>query len=139
LVGLLGREQCGLERIEVFGDVAEFDHVPPVGAEAGDRVGRVGEVCAAIDRDLVVVEHHDQVPEPEVTCHRCCFVTDAFHQAAVAGHDVGAVIDGVSTEAGAEVGLSNGHADAVGDALAERSGGDLDAGGVADLGVARRR
>ena len=30
------------------------------------------------------------------------------------------------------------HADRVGEALAERAGGDLDAGGVADLGVARR-
>ena len=41
-------------------------------------------------------------------------------------------------ERGGEAALGHGHADGVGDALAERAGGGLDAGGVAELGVTRR-
>ena len=44
----------------------------------------------------------------------------------------------VGAEAVAQAALGDGHADGVGEALAERTGGDLDAGGVAGLGVAGR-
>ena len=44
----------------------------------------------------------------------------------------------LAAEAGPQPPLGDRHADRVGDALAERPGGDLDARGVAGLGVARR-
>ena len=68
---------------------------------------------------------------------------DALLHAAVAGDDVDVVVErrlarrGVGVEQPALAAGGHGHADAVGDALAERAGGDLDAGGVAVLGVAR--
>ena len=55
-----------LERVEVVGDVAEFDDVPAVGPEAGGHVVVGGQVGRAVDRDLVVVEDADQVAEPEM-------------------------------------------------------------------------
>jgi hypothetical protein len=63
-------------------------------------------------------------------------LADAFHQAAVAGQHIGVVIDEIVAELGVELALGDGHADGVGDALAERAGGGLDAGGVAIFGVA---
>ena len=65
-------------------------------------------------------------------------MADALHQAAVAGDHEGVVVDDVGAEPGAQVGFGDRHADGVGEPLAERPGGDLDAGGVADLGVAGR-
>ena len=64
-------------------------------------------------------------------------MADALHEAAVAGDDEGVVVDELGAEAGPQPALGHGHADAVGEALAERAGGDLDAGGVVHLGVAR--
>ena len=48
------------------------------------------------------------------------------------------VVGQLRAEAGPEVALCNGHADAVGDALTERAGGDLDASRMSDLGMAGR-
>ena len=67
-------------------------------------------------------------------------VRDALHQVAVAGDHEGAVVDDLvprAVEARGEVPLGERHADGVGEALAERPGGGLDARGVAVLGVAR--
>ena len=68
--------------------------------------------------------------------HRSCLVADAFHQASVAGDDIGEVIDQVAAELGGKVMFRHRHADRIGDALAERTGGGLDAAGVSSLGVA---
>ena len=68
-------------------------------------------------------------------------MADAFHQAAVAEEDVGAVVDdvvAVAIELGGEQLLGERHADRVGEALAERAGRRLDAGRDADLRMARR-
>ena len=61
---------------------------------------------------------------------------NAFHQAAVAGQHIGVVVDEVVAEGGVQDALGERHADAVGEALAERAGGRLDAGGVAVFGMA---
>ena len=67
----------------------------------------------------------------------------AFLHAAVTGDDVDVMVErrlarrGVGVEQAAFAAGRHGHADAVGHALPERSGGDLDAGGVPVLGVAR--
>ena len=63
-------------------------------------------------------------------------VADALHQAAVAGDDVGVVVDQLVAEAGGQVALGQRHADRVGEALAQRPGRGLDAERVAVLGVA---
>ena len=47
------------------------------------------------------------------------------------------VVHCVGSESGAQVGLGDGHADGIGEALAKRTGGDLDAGGVADFRMTR--
>ena len=53
-------------------------------------------------------------------------VADALHQAAVAGDDVGVVVDEVVAEAGIQHALGERHADGVGEPLPERPGGGLD-------------
>ena len=116
------------------------DHLPAVGFEA--LGGVVGEpaVDVAVDRNVVVVVEGDQLAEAPGAGERAGLVRDAFHQAAVAEEDIGVVVDDVvagAVELGGEDLLGERHADRVGDALAERAGGGLDAGGVAVFGVAR--
>ncbi len=63
---------------------------------------------------------------------------DAFHEIAVAADDVGVVVDDLGFAGvvdGAEVFFSDGEADGFGEALAERAGGDFNAGGFAVLRV----
>ena len=62
----------------------------------------------------------------------------ALHEAAVAGDDIGVVIDELLAEAGRKHALGERHADRVGEPLAERAGGGLDAVRVAALGMAGR-
>ena len=52
---------------------------------------------------------------------------DAFHQAAVADEAIGAVIHQGLAEAGGHHAFGQGHADGIGETLAERAGGGLDA------------
>ncbi len=66
---------------------------------------------------------------------------DSLHQATVAEEDPGAVIDNLVAGPVEFIGqqlLGHGHADSVGDALAERAGGGLDARRVAVFRMARR-
>ncbi len=153
-VGLLGRavaddglggDQGGLVRAlrgdqglldGVLVEAVDLDGVPAAGLEAGDLVGRVGVGDAAVDGDVVVVPDHRQLVELEVPGERDGFLRDAFHQATVAGDHPGAVIDEVGAELGGELGFGDGEADGVGEALAERAGGGLDAVGVAVFGMA---
>ena len=133
----LGGEERLLERIAVIGDLAEVLDVPAVGLEPlADLVGR-GELGRTVDRDPVVVEHDVQPTEAEVAGERGGFVADALHEAAVAGNRPRVVVDEAGTEALAQHPLGDGHPHGVGEALAERSGGHLDARRVARLGMAR--
>ena len=66
-------------------------------------------------------------------------VGDPLHEAAVAGDHEGVVVLGLGTESGAQTGFGDRHADCIGEALAERPGGDLDPCGVTRFGVAGRR
>ena len=66
-------------------------------------------------------------------------VADALLEVAVGADGEDVVVEQVGAEAGPEVGLGERDADAVGDPLAERSGGHLDPRGVPVLGVPRRR
>ncbi len=77
-------------------------------------------------------------PRPQMAGQRGGLVADALHQAAVAGDDVGVVVDQLVAEAGGEMALGQRHADRVGEALAQRPGRGLDAEGVPVLGMAGR-
>ncbi len=129
-----GSAQCGGDRIRIV--AVDLDGVPARGLEAGglvvgDRQGR-----RPVDRDAIVVEEDDELAEAQMACERDRFLADAFHEAAVASDHVGVVVDDVVAEPGIEQALRQRHADRGGDALAERAGGRLDAGGVAELGMA---
>ena len=66
-----------------------------------------------------------------MTGERDRFLADAFHQVAVGGEHVGLVIDDAGAEFRRQMALGDRHADRVGEALAERAGGGLDAGRMA--------
>jgi hypothetical protein len=136
----LGLVDGGVEGLGVMA-VHVGDDLPAVGFEAARRV--VGEPAfdVAVDGDAVVVPEGGQLAQAPGAGERAGLVRDAFHQAAVAEEGVGAVVDDLvagPVELGGEQFFRHGHADGVGDALAERAGGGLDARRVAVLGVARR-
>ncbi len=116
-----------LERVAVVGDLAEVHDVPAVGLEPLADVVAVGERGVAVDGDVVVVVDADQVAEALVPGERRRLVTDALHEAAVAGDHERVVVDHVVAELRAQAALGDRHADCVGEALTERTGGDLDA------------
>src|ERR1700684_1987956 len=68
------------------------------------------------------------------------FLSDAFHEIAIAANRVCMVIDDVvarAIEASGEPCLGDGHADAVSETLTKRAGGDFNTRRVAALGMAR--
>ena len=79
------------------------------------------------------------MPRPRVPASEQALAGDAFHQAAVAGEDVGVVVNqrqAVAVVARRHVAFGNGEADCGGDTLAKRPGGELNAGCVVVFGVA---
>ena len=129
-----------VDRVDVVA-VDVGDHVPAVGLEAPGRVVDEPGRDRAVDRDAVVVVERDQLVQLPGAGERAGLVADAFHQAAVADEDVGVVVDdrvAVAVELGGEQLFGQRHADRVGQALAERAGGGLDAGRDVDFGMARR-
>jgi hypothetical protein len=116
------------------------DDVPAVGFKALGGVVGVPVFDVAVDRDAVVVPEGDQLAELPGAGQRAGFVRDAFHHAAVTHERVGVVVDDAVVglvEFGGKDLFRHRHADGVGDALAERAGGGLDAGRVAVFGMAR--
>ncbi len=111
-------------------------HVPARRFEAHLLVHRGRYVGGAVDGDLVVVPHHDQVAKPVVAGEVDRLVAHAFHQAAIAGDHVGVVIHQIVPVAGVRHPLGERHADSGREALAERPGGHLDPLGVAVFRVA---
>ncbi len=74
-----------------------------------------------------------------MTGERDRFLADAFHQVAVGCEHIGAMVDDVVAEHRRKMGFGNGHADGIGEALAERSSRGLDAGRDEILRMARRQ
>ncbi len=111
---------------------------PARGLEPRQLVIRTAQRGRSVDRNLVVVEQHDQPLEPEVPGERNRLVAEAFHQAAVARDHIGIVIDEIVAEAGVHQPLGERHADRGRDALPERAGGGLDPRRMAIFGMARR-
>ena len=145
LPGLLERGPQLLEVLLVAGAVigpVDAVHVPAVGGVArGDVLGE-GDVGVALDGDVVVVVDQRQVAEPLRAGDRGGLGGDALLQVAVAADAVDLVVEralarsGVGVEETALAAGRHSHADGVPDALPERAGGGLDAGGVPVLRVA---
>ena len=140
-LGLLLRRPDGLvEQRQVVG-VADAHDVPVVRHEARRHVVAEGQPRVALDGDVIIIINPDEVAEPQVAGERRGLLRHAFHQAAVAGDGVDAVIDDLVTWAvkvRCQPSLGYRHADGIRHALAERPCGGLDAGRQAVLGVAGR-
>ena len=137
-----GRLDGGRDRLHVVA-VGHALGVPAVRLEArGDILGP-GHLRRAVELDEVVVIQDDELAESQVAGQARRFGRHALLEIAVRGDDVGPVIDDravgtVGVELGGESALGDGHADRVGQALAERTGRGFDAGRQAVLRVARR-
>ncbi len=86
---------------------------------------------------LLLSQSTTSLDELQMPGERDRLLAHAFHQTAVAGDDVSAVIDEIAIARGEKL-LGDRHADSHGEALPERPGGRLDAGRVAIFGMARR-
>ena len=115
--------------------------VPAVGLEALRAVlGGEAQRRRAVERDVVVVVEVDQAAEAELAGERRGLGGDALHEVAVGDDRVDVVVLDLGPERLAQELLGHRHADAVGEALAERPGRDLDARRdvhAVALGVAR--
>ena len=133
-----GGPSRGLEHVEVVRLLADVLDVPAVGGESLRGVVAQGELGRTVDRDVVVVVEDRQAVEPEESGERGGLVADALFEAAVPGDHPGAVIDQFLAVVAAQNPLGEGHADPVGDALAEGAGRDLDGRRAAALRVTGR-
>ena len=136
-LGLARRGQDGLDVLAVVHTLG----MPAVGAVARQHVLGERDVRAAVDRDAVVIPVRDDLPELQVPGHGGGLGRDALHQVSVGRDDPHLVVEQRVprlVEARREELLGHGHADRVGDALPERTGGDLHARRVVQLGVPRR-
>ena len=120
------------------------DNVPTVGLEAGRGVvgepgrGLFATAHLTVDGDVVVVVEGGQLAQTQGTGQGAGLVGDALHQAAVAQKGIGVVVDDVVAglvELGGQGLFGDGHADGVGDALAQGTGGGLHARRIAVFGV----
>ena len=104
--------------------------------EALDLVDVIRQRGRSVDRNAVVVVEHDELAQLQMSAERDRLLADAFHQVAVGGQHISGVIDDGVAEDRGEMALGDRHADGIGEALAERAGGGLDAGRMAVLGMA---
>ena len=119
--------QARLDGVQVVCHFAQDLDVPSIALEALDDVVGAREVGGPVDRDVVVVEDVNETAQPEVACERGGLVAHALHQVTVAADHEDVVIDRLRPEFRAQEALGDGHADAVGEALAQRPRRDLDA------------
>ena len=115
----------------------DLDHMPARHTKTRGDILADRQRGGAVIGDAVVVPQEDQLAQSQVAGQRNRLLADAFLQAAVANEGVGEVVDECVAEAGIEMGLGQRHPQRVGNALAERAGGDFDAGAWVVLGVAR--
>ncbi|OIQ84455.1 hypothetical protein GALL_337390 [mine drainage metagenome] len=119
--------------------------MPAVRRVAGDDVLGERDVGVTLDRDVVVVPDHDEVPELLGPGDRGGLAGDALLEVAVGGEHEHGVVEragsrrGLGVEQPTLATRGHGHADGARDALPERTRRDLDARRVTVLGVARRQ
>ena len=105
---------------------------------SGGDVFEEGDVGVALNGNLVVVVDDDQLAEAQGAREGCRLGCHAFLEVPVGGKGIGVMV--YDLVAGAVVtrgqpALREGHADGVGQTLAQRAGGYFNAGGEAVFGV----
>ncbi len=139
VVGALGVGDRVGDPLAVVG-VADPLDLPAIAEKAGGDILAEGERGVALDRDVVAVVDPAEVAEPQMAGERGRLAADALHHAAVAAQRVDVVVEDVEAGPvevpGQPIGGDR-HADAVGDALAERAGRGLDPRGQMVFGMAR--
>ena len=131
-----GRRDGRVKRLAVVA-VAPLD-VPAAGLEARGHILGEADRGRAVDGDVVVVIQHDQLAQAQMARKADGFLPDAFLQAAVAGEDIGVMIDQIVTELCRQPPFRQCHAHRRGQTLAQRAGRRLDPLGMAVFRVARR-
>ena len=119
----------------------DFLDVPPVGGEPRADILRECDVGGGGERDLIRVVEHDQPAEMQIAGERRRLGTHPLHHVAIAREDVGVVVDDLvpgSIERRSEPSLRHCEPHGVPESLAERTGGDFDAGRDAALRMAGR-
>src|SRR5215469_1824478 len=135
--GLVARLRRGKRLRHSVGIVAVAgEGVPAHRLEALARIRRFGERGGPVDRDVIVVEEHNEAVEFQMAREARRFLRYAFHQIAVARDYVSAVVDERVAEARIEDSLAERHADGGGDALTERACRRLHAWKMAVFGMA---
>ena len=115
--------------------------VPVVRFEAPAHLLGEGDVGTAFDGDLVVVVQIDELAEAQSAGEGGRLGRDALHEVAVADDAVHVVVHDLvagPVEVLGQDAFGDGHADAHGEAGAERSGRELDAWGETVFRVSRR-
>ena len=129
--------------VGVAGAPVDRLHVPAVRLVAGGDVVALGDLGVVLDGDLVVVVDQREVAELLVAGEGAGLVADALLEVTVGGDRPDVVVEhrlaafGVRVQQPALAAGGHRHADRVADALAQRAGGGLHAGGVPVLGVSR--
>ena len=136
LLALEDLERPG-EQLEVVG-VAHPGDVPAVADEARRDVVAVGELGAAVDRDVVVVVDPAEVVQALMAGDRAGLARDPLHQVAVAADRVDVEVEQLGAEVRAEPLAGDRHPHGRRDALAERAGGRLHPRGEVVLGMPGR-
>ncbi len=111
-------------------------HLPARHGKAFGHVFADGQIGAAVVGDGVVIPEQRQFAQLQMASEGNHFLAHALLQTAVAHKRIGAVIDHSIPEPGIQKGFGHGHAQGVGDALAQGPRGDFNAQGGIALGVA---
>src|SRR5215813_5816595 len=137
ILGVCKRLVGARQLVKVVG-IAHRDDVPAIRCEARANVLGKGELRRALDRDLVVVVDPAQIGELQMTSQGSRFTGDALHYVAIAAK--GVYLEVEQRKVGAiecrrEPAPGDRHADAVRNALSERTCRRLHARGPAVFGV----
>ncbi len=122
------RHRVGIMAVDALGR-------PTARLEAGDLVVRDRQVGGAVDRDRIVVPQNGELCQAQMAGEGDRLVADAFHQAAVAGDHIGAMVDQRGAEPCRQQAFGERHADGIAETLAKRPGRRFDAFRMAIFGM----
>ena len=132
-VGAGGLQRCryGLDVVPI-----QLHHMPACYPKTLGHVFADRQVGAAVVCDLVVVPQQHQFAQLQVAGQRDHFLPNPLLQTAIAHKGIGVVVHQGFAKSGVQISLGHRHAKSVGNALAQRAGGDLDAQRRVAFGVA---
>ncbi len=131
--------QCAVNRCKIV-SILNGLRVPAIRFEALGAIFREGDVGRSGKRDVVVVIEADQLAEPQMTRERRGLGRYAFHQIAVADQHISVMIHDLvfrTVVVCGEIGFCDGQTDAIGEALAQRTGRCLHPRRQSALGMSR--